>query len=151
MAEVGAGRVLALVYGFFTLAAGARSGVQLATRARDAPVAYGLSALAAGIYLLGMIAVLLAERRPPWRRRAALLCQIELAGVLVIGTASLLLPQAFPDATVWSHYGSGYGFVPLLLPVLALIWLHGTTLAPSANSATTKPVTSGRSVTQNGE
>ena len=31
---------------------------------------------------------------------------------------------AFPDKTVWSHFGSGYGFVPLVLPVLGLLWLR---------------------------
>src|SRR5580704_8675721 len=27
-------------------------------------------------------------------------------------------------ATVWSSYGSGYGFVPLVLPVFGLLWLY---------------------------
>ena len=33
---------------------------------------------------------------------------------------------AFPDATVWSQYGLGYGFVPLVLPVVGLWWLRRT-------------------------
>ena len=33
---------------------------------------------------------------------------------------------AFPDATVWSSYGGGYGYVPLVLPVLGLLWLRRT-------------------------
>jgi hypothetical protein len=51
---------------------------------------------------------------------------VELVGVLVIGTLSLVDTQAFPDATVWSGYGRGYGFVPLVLPVLGLWWLRRT-------------------------
>jgi hypothetical protein len=49
---------------------------------------------------------------------------VELAGVLAVGTWSLLDRATFPDATVWSGYGSGYGFVPLVLPVLGLLWLR---------------------------
>jgi hypothetical protein len=48
---------------------------------------------------------------------------IELAGVLVIGTVSLLDPAAFPDDTVWSGYGSGYLYIPLVLPLVGLYWL----------------------------
>jgi len=58
------------------------------------------------------------------RRVAVVACTVELVGVLVIGTASLIWPDAFPDATVWSAYGRGYGFVPLVLPVLGLLWLR---------------------------
>jgi hypothetical protein len=32
---------------------------------------------------------------------------VELAGVLIVGTLSLLVPAEFPDATVWSGYGAG--------------------------------------------
>ena len=47
-----------------------------------------------------------------------------LAGVLLVGTISLLMPEDFPDATVWSVYGRGYLFVPLVLPVLGLLFLR---------------------------
>jgi hypothetical protein len=53
-------------------------------------------------------------------------------GVLVVGLASYLLPEAFPDKTVWSHFGSGYGYVPLVLPVLGLWWLRRTQAAVNA-------------------
>jgi hypothetical protein len=26
------------------------------------------------------------------------------------------------EPTVWSHFGSGYGYLPLVLPVLGLLW-----------------------------
>jgi hypothetical protein len=51
---------------------------------------------------------------------------IELVGVLVVGLLSYLLPSAFPDKTVWSHFGAGYGYVPLVLPVIGLWWLRRT-------------------------
>jgi hypothetical protein len=119
---VGAARVLVLGYGFFTLAAGARSGVQLATQYSQAPLAYVLSAVAAAIYLTGTVAILAAERHPLRRRWARRLSLVELGGVALVGTTSVVVPSAFPDVTVWSNFGSGYAFVPIALPVLALLW-----------------------------
>lgn len=123
-ASVGAGRVLVLVYGFFTLAAGARSTVQIATKFTVAPLAYVLSAVAAVVYIAGGLTVALADRRPELRRLVRVLCTLELAGVTVVGLLSLSVTRLFPDATVWSCFGSGYAFVPLALPLLGLIWAH---------------------------
>lgn len=120
----GPGRVLVAAYAFFALAAGARAGWQLATRFAEAPVAYLLSALAAAIYLVAAIG--LARGGPTARRVATAGCTVELLGVLGVGTASLVWPEAFPRATVWSGYGAGYGFVPMILPVLGLLWLRRT-------------------------
>lgn len=119
----GPGRVLVAVYAFFALAAGARAGWQLATRFGEAPVAYLLSLLAALVYLVAAVGLATGGSG---RRVAWWCCSVELAGVLTVGTVSLLLPDAFPRATVWSSYGIGYGFVPLLLPVLGLLWLWRT-------------------------
>jgi hypothetical protein len=116
--------VLVAVYAVFALAATSRAAVQLATDFSDAPLAYLLSALSAAVYVVATVA-LATDRR--WSRPLALVaCSVELAGVLVIGTLSLVRPDAFPRATVWSGYGSGYGFVPLVLPVVGLWWLHRT-------------------------
>ena len=123
-ARPGPGRVLVLTYAFFTLAAGARSAVQLLTHASEAPVAYALSALAALVYLAGTVTLWRTDARHDRRGRAVTVCVLELCGVLAVGASSLLFPQAFPDATVWSHFGQGYGFVPLVLPVAALTWLR---------------------------
>jgi cytochrome bd-type quinol oxidase subunit 2 len=117
----GPGRVLVAVYGLFALSASARAGVQIATKFHEAPLAYLLSALAAVIYIVATVA--LARNG---RRLALVCCSTELLGVLAVGTASLLDRAAFPDATVWSGYGAGYGFVPLVLPVLGLWWLSRT-------------------------
>jgi hypothetical protein len=118
----GPGRVLVAVYGTFALAAGARAAVQIATRFAEAPVAYLLSALAAVVYVLATVG--LARGGRAGRRTAVVACSAELVGVLVVGTLSLADRAAFPDATVWSVYGKGYGFIPLVLPVLGLLWLR---------------------------
>lgn len=120
----GPGRVLVAVYALFAVSAGARAGLQLATRFSEAPVAYLLSALAAAIYLVA--AVGLGRGGPTARRVALVCCTVELVGVLAVGTASRVLTDMFAHATVWSGYGSGYGFVPLVLPVLGLLWLRHT-------------------------
>jgi cytochrome bd-type quinol oxidase subunit 2 len=122
--NTGPGRVLLSVYGLFAIAATSRAAVQLATKFDEAPVAYLLSAVAAVIYVVATIA--LARSTPTSRRVALVACSIELAGVLVVGTLSLLDSDLFPDETVWSGYGSGYGFVPLVLPILGLLWLRRT-------------------------
>ena len=124
----GAGRVLIAVYGLFALAATARAGVQLATRFDEAPLAYLLSAAAGVIYIVATLTLARGDRTS--RRVAWVAIGLELVGVLTVGTLSVLDPAAFPRATVWSTYGIGYGFVPLVLPVLGLLWLARTRPAP---------------------
>jgi hypothetical protein len=114
--------VLIAIYALFALAASARAGVQIATKFDNAPVAYLLSAFAGVVYILATVT--LAIGSPTARRIAILSCSIELVGVLAVGTWSVADPATFPDATVWSGYGSGYGFVPLVLPVFGLLWLR---------------------------
>ncbi|MGH3548661.1 MAG: hypothetical protein ACRDQU_11250 [Pseudonocardiaceae bacterium] len=120
----GPGRILITVYAIFAMAASARSAVQIATRFDRAPVAYLLSAVAAVIYIVATVTLTHGSRTS--RRIAAISCVIELTGVVTIGTVSLVAPQAFPDATVWSVFGSGYFFVPVVLPMLGLFWLRRT-------------------------
>jgi hypothetical protein len=120
--RTGPGRLLVAVYGLFALSASARAGVQIATKFGHAPVAYLLSAFAGVVYILATVT--LANGSPIARRIAVLSCSVELAGVLAVGTWSLVDRATFPDATVWSGYGSGYGFVPLVLPVFGLLWLR---------------------------
>ncbi|NBE98799.1 hypothetical protein FE391_21535 [Nonomuraea sp. KC401] len=114
----GPGRALIAVYGLFSLAAGARAAVQIAGRFSEAPLAYTLSAFAALVYIVLTVALARGARR-----LALVALGIELAGVLIIGTASLVDPAAFPDETVWSAYGRGYLFIPLVLPLVGLYWL----------------------------
>src|SRR3954470_23879163 len=120
----GPGRILIAVYGIFALSATARAAVQIATQFSDAPIAYLLSALAAVIYCAATFA--LAKATIVSRKVATVAIVIELIGVVGIGAFSYAAPGDFPDATVWSHFGQGYGYVPLILPVLGLLWLRRT-------------------------
>lgn len=120
----GPGRILIAVYGVFALSATARAGVQIATMFHEAPIAYVLSAVAAVIYCAATFA--LAKATKVSRKVATTAIVIELVGVIGIGALSYLAPEDFPDATVWSHFGQGYGFVPVVLPVLGLLWLRRT-------------------------
>ncbi|MEU4289849.1 hypothetical protein AB0E63_16615 [Kribbella sp. NPDC026596] len=120
----GPGRILIAVYGVFALSATARAGVQIATKFHEAPIAFLLSALAAVIYCAATFA--LAKATKVSRRVATAAIVVELIGVLAIGAFSYAVPDDFPDSTVWSHFGQGYGFVPLVLPVLGLLWLRRT-------------------------
>ncbi len=122
-ATTGPARALVALYGVFALAAGARAAVQLSTRFADAPLAYVLSAFAAAVYVVATIGLVRGGRGG--RRTALVAITVELVGVLVVGTLSLLDPAAFPDETVWSAYGRGYFFVPLVLPILGLALLLG--------------------------
>ena len=124
----GPGRVLVAVYGVFALAATARAGFQIATKLSEAPLAYLLSALSAVVYVAATFALARGGRLA--RRVAWTACSVELVGVLAVGTLSVLSPQDFPQATVWSVFGQGYGYVPLVLPVLGLLWLRRTRPVP---------------------
>lgn len=119
--STGFGRVLVFVYGIFALSATGRSSVQLSTKASEAPFPYTLSAFAAVVYILATWALATGRRTV-----ATVAVAIELAGVLLVGLTSEVWPQDYPDATVWSDFGSGYGYVPLLLPFVGLWWLWHT-------------------------
>jgi hypothetical protein len=118
----GPGIVLISLYGLLALAATGRSILQISEYFSRAPLAYVLSAVAAVIYLVATAA--LARGDLTSRRVALVAISVEMVGVLAVGLASYLAPSAFPDKTVWSHFGSGYGFVPLVLPMLGLLWLR---------------------------
>ena len=120
--RTGGHQVLLALYALFAVAAGARSVVQLATRADEAPLAYSLSLVAALTYALGWFAIRRAADGSPGV--ASVLLWVELAGVVTVGTLSMVEEDWFPDATVWSGYGVGYGFVPAVLPIAGLLWLR---------------------------
>lgn len=120
----GFGRILVLIYAIFALSATARSVTQLITKYDEAPVAYLLSAFAALVYIVATVALARSSRRS--RTVATLAIGIELVGVVTVGILTLVDKQLFPDATVWSDFGQGYGFVPLVLPFVGLWWLWYT-------------------------
>ncbi|MEV4215832.1 hypothetical protein [Micromonospora sp. NPDC049662] len=125
----GPGRLLIAIYLLFAIAATSRAGLQIATKFDEAPVAYLLSALAALIYIVA--AVGLARAGHTGRRVALVCCSVELVGVVAVGILSLADKALFPDETVWSQFGSGYGYIPLVLPVLGLFWLWRTRRDPA--------------------
>ncbi|WP_432134465.1 MULTISPECIES: hypothetical protein [unclassified Streptomyces] len=118
----GPGMLLVWLYGVMVVGAVSRSVYQIATEFDRAPLAYSLSAVAGVVY--GFITYTLVRGGETARRVASLCCAAELAGVLIVGTWTVVDPSAFPDATVWSKYGMGYVFIPVLLPVSALYWLR---------------------------
>lgn len=120
----GPGRVLVVLYAVFAVGATSRALVELLTKFSQAPVAYVLSAFAAAVYCVATLA--LARGGARWWRVAVVAVVIEAVGVLTVGTFSVLVPEDFPDATVWSVYGRGYLFIPVVLPALGLWWLRRT-------------------------
>jgi cytochrome bd-type quinol oxidase subunit 2 len=140
----GVGRVLVAVYAILAIAATGRSVFQIIDRFSEAPLAFILSAFAGAVYLVATIALGARLRRLAW-----ITISIELIGVLVVGTLSLLAPAVLGlhsidpfgrDSTVWSAYGAGYLLVPLALPVLGLLYLRRSGHAGAA-SGTSAPGT----------
>lgn len=124
--SLGIGRLLIAVYGVLAFAATGRAGYELAAKFDEAPLPYGLSLFSALVYILATIA--LAKSGPVWRKIAYISVTVELVGVLVVGLSSILWPAGFTYSgeqirTVWSFFGIAYGFVPLVLPFLGLVWL----------------------------
>ena len=119
--KLGVGQVLVVVYAILAIAATGRSAFQLITKFDVAPVAYVLSGVAAVVYIVATVALARSESGG-WM--LALACvSFEFAGVLVVGVLSIVNPVLFPADTVWSSFGQGYGFVPLILPILGLVFL----------------------------
>ncbi|GGB15807.1 hypothetical protein GCM10011492_01890 [Flexivirga endophytica] len=121
----GPGRMLVAVYGLLGLAATGRSILQIAQTWPDQHLPYWLSAVAAVVYLVATVALARASARV-----ALGTITFELFGVLAVGIWSYVDKAAFVaqgsagDTTVWSKFGQGYGYVPLILPILGLWWLR---------------------------
>lgn len=115
------GQILAVSYPLLALSAGARSIYQLFFKPGVTdylpPI---LSAIAATVYLIATVAFVIRKPWAWWVSVAAL--SFEMAGVLLVGTLSLLIPEVI-GRTVWHDFGIDYGFLPLIQPLLGLIWL----------------------------
>jgi hypothetical protein len=120
--ELGVGRLLIAIYAIFAISATARATYQLIREFDQAPLAYSLSAISAVVYLLATYSLSKSEAK--WQRIALYTIWFELVGVIAVGSLSLALPQYFAHPSVWSNFGAGYAFIPLLLPILGLIWLR---------------------------
>ena len=120
--NTGPGRLLIAVYAIFAISATARAGYQILTKFNEAPLAYLLSAFAAVVYVVATVS--LAKPGRTAFKVSVVAVLVELVGVLVVGALSVFDSVNFPHETVWSLFGRGYGFIPLLLPILGLIWLY---------------------------
>lgn len=106
---------LILAYAVLGLAALGRSSFEISTKFGDAPLPYSISAVSAVLYAVIAFAL--------WRgkNRVALIgSSVELVGVVTVGALGYIEKSWWPDHTVWTGFGSGYGWVPLILPMLAL-------------------------------
>lgn len=121
-ASLGVGRLLIAVYAVFAVSATARALFQILTKFEEAPLAYSLSLLSAMIYILATVS--LAKSGKTWRKVATYSVAFELVGVVSIGSLSFLVPELLAHSSVWSGFGSGYGFLPLALPILGLVWIN---------------------------
>lgn len=120
--SLGVGRLLIVVYAVFAVAATARALFQIVTKFEQAPLAYSLSLISALVYILATIS--LAKSGRTWAKVALVSVVFELVGVISVGALSIFAPALFAHPSVWSGFGSGYGYIPLVLPILGLIWLN---------------------------
>ena len=120
--SLGVGRLLILVYAVFAVSSTARASFQVITKFEEAPLAYSLSLLSALVYILATVS--LARAGKTWHKVAIFSVVFELVGVLAVGTLSFVYPELFNADSVWSGFGSGYGYLPLVLPVLGLLWIR---------------------------
>ena len=120
--NLGVGTLLIAVYGVFALSASARASYQLIREFDQAPIAYLLSAVSASVYILATVS--LARSGQTWRKVALFAVWFELVGVATVGLLSFIHPELFAHPSVWSGFGQGYGYIPLALPILGLLWLR---------------------------
>ncbi|MFD9359036.1 hypothetical protein [Streptomyces sp. NPDC060031] len=118
----GPGLLLVWLYGVMVVGAVSRSAYQISTEFDRAPLAYSLSAAAALVYAFITYSLVRGGERA--RKAALVCCAAELVGVLAVGAWTLARPEAFPDATVWSDFGMGYLFIPVILPITGMLWLR---------------------------
>lgn len=118
------GRVLITVYLILALGATFRAIYQIIAKFDEAPIAYVLSLISGLVYIVATIALI--KRSGGWRVVAWIALVFELSGVLIVGTLSLTHPELFDHPSVWSGYGVGYLMIPLILPILGMVWLRST-------------------------
>ena len=121
---LGVGRLLIVFYAVFAISSTARASFQIVTKFEQAPLAYSLSLVSALVYILATISLATAGKR--WKQVALASVVFELAGVLSVGVLSFVAPELFSHPSVWSGFGSGYGYIPLVLPILGLLWIRKT-------------------------
>jgi hypothetical protein len=119
-ASRGASDVLGFFYGLWSFSALGRSSYKYLFKHPATFVPAHLSTFVGVLYIF--IIVGLRKRTPRWWWITLGLLVVELAGVLVVGKIDVIW-RPFPYATVWSNYGIGYFFMPLVLPFVGLWWM----------------------------
>lgn len=114
----GVGSLVIAIYGIFSLSASVRAIYQLIRKFDEAPIAYSLSLVSGLVYILATYALVTKKYS-----LAKATLYFELFGVSLVGLLSLLAPELFAHPSVWSYFGMGYGFIPLVLPIFGLWWL----------------------------
>lgn len=111
---------LGFVYGLWAIAALSRAIYQYLFRQPPDWTPTHISFFVGALYVLIILGLRRRSPRAWWA--TLILLGIELGGVLIVGTLDVVW-SIFPYATVWSGYGIGYLFIPLILPIAGLIWL----------------------------
>ena len=111
-----------MFYAVFAVSSTARASFQILTKFEEAPIAYSLSLVSALVYILATVSLAKSGKR--WRQVALWSVIFELVGVLAVGSLSFFSPEFFAHPSVWSGFGSGYGYIPLVLPILGLVWIR---------------------------
>jgi hypothetical protein len=108
-------RGLALLYLFWAVALCSRAIWQYMTRSGDLRPTH-LSLIAGLIYVAIVVWAWYGQRK-----FLMLGLVVELMGVLAISIGELRWP--LPYASAWSQFGSGYLYMPIILPILGLLHL----------------------------
>lgn len=111
-------RGLTLLYLFWATALCSRAIWQYMTRSGNLLPTH-LSLIAGIIYLAIVVWAWQGRRK---RLIAGLI--VELIGVMVISISEFIWP--LPYASAWSGFGSGYLYMPIILPILGLVHLYWT-------------------------
>lgn len=125
----GAGMILAVSYPVLALSTGVRAMYQGFLKDEVTNyLAVALSGVAAICYLLATIGFTY-KRKWAWQLSVVVLI-FETVMALAIGGLSLTTTYAdVIGRTVWRSFGADYGYLPLIQPILGLLWLfHPQTL-----------------------
>ncbi len=116
-----AGVILGVSYPLLAISALARAGYQLLLKEGVTNyLAPTLTLVAAVLYLIATIGFLY-RRSWTWRLSVGSL-SIETILALTVGILSLTIPDTI-GRTLWANFGMDYAFLPLIQPILGLVWL----------------------------
>lgn len=88
----------------------------------DGPLGSAIVSVLAGVvYLVAALGITHNGRRMRIIGWAAMVvCAV---GPLLVGLLGLGIPELWATRSTWSAFGAHYSFIPLVLPVIGLVWL----------------------------